>query len=33
VGPMQLAVDSKNRVYVTQLRDRGVSVYQIQTGG
>jgi hypothetical protein len=32
VGPMQLAVDSKNRLYVTQLRDRGVSVFQIQTG-
>jgi sugar lactone lactonase YvrE len=29
VGPMQLAVDSKNRLYVTQLRNRGVSVYQI----
>jgi sugar lactone lactonase YvrE len=33
VGPMQLAVDSKNRVYVTQLMNRGVSVYQITTGG
>jgi DNA-binding beta-propeller fold protein YncE len=33
VGPMQLAVDSKNRLYVTQLRNRGVSVYQITTGG
>lgn len=31
VGPMQLAVDSKNRLYVTQLRNRGVSVYQILT--
>jgi DNA-binding beta-propeller fold protein YncE len=31
VGPRQLAVDSKNRLYVTQLRDRGVSVYQITT--
>lgn len=29
VGPLQLAVDSKNRLYVTQLRNRGVSVYQI----
>lgn len=32
VGPMQLAVDSKNRVYVTQLRNRGISVYQLTTG-
>ena len=32
VGPMQLAVDSKNRLYVTQLRDRGVSVYQLSIG-
>jgi hypothetical protein len=32
VGPMQLAVDNKNRVYVTQLRNRGVSVYQLTTG-
>jgi DNA-binding beta-propeller fold protein YncE len=32
VGPMQLAVDSKNRLYVTQLRDRGVSVYQLKIG-
>ncbi len=29
VGPMELAVDNKNRVYVAQLRNRGVSVYQI----
>jgi DNA-binding beta-propeller fold protein YncE len=29
VGPMQLAVDGHNRVYVAQLRNRGVSVYQI----
>ncbi len=29
VGPMQLAVDGKNRVYVAQLRNRGISVYQI----
>jgi hypothetical protein len=32
VGPMQLAVDSKNRLYVTQLRNRGVSVYQLTAG-
>jgi DNA-binding beta-propeller fold protein YncE len=29
VGPMELAVDSKNRVYVAQLRQRGVSVFQL----
>jgi hypothetical protein len=29
IGPMQLAVDNKNRLYVAQLRNRGVSVYQI----
>jgi DNA-binding beta-propeller fold protein YncE len=29
VGPRQLAVDNKNRLYVTQLRNRGISVYQI----
>jgi DNA-binding beta-propeller fold protein YncE len=29
VGPMYMAVDSKNRVYVSQLRNRGVNVYQI----
>lgn len=29
VGPMELAVDNKNRLYVAQLRNRGVSVYQI----
>jgi len=28
VGPMFVAVDSKNRVYVSQLRNRGVNVYQ-----
>ena len=33
IGPLGLAVDSRNRLYVTQLRDRGVSVYQIATGG
>lgn len=32
VGPLELAVDGRNRLYVTQLRDRGVSVYQIATG-
>jgi DNA-binding beta-propeller fold protein YncE len=32
VGPMQIAVDSKNKLYVTQLRNRGVSVYQIAPG-
>ncbi len=32
VGPMQLAIDSNNRLYVTQLRNRGVSVYQITSG-
>ncbi len=29
LGPMYMAVDSKNRVYVSQLRNRGVNVYQI----
>ena len=29
VGPMGLAVDNKNRLYVAQLRNRGISVYQI----
>jgi DNA-binding beta-propeller fold protein YncE len=29
VGPMYIAVDNKNRVYVSQLRNRGVNVYQI----
>jgi hypothetical protein len=29
IGPMYLAVDSKNRLYVSQLRRRGVNVYQI----
>lgn len=29
IGPMYMAVDSKNRVYVSQLRNRGVNVYQI----
>jgi sugar lactone lactonase YvrE len=29
VGPMALAVDSKNRLYVSQLRKRGVSVFQL----
>jgi hypothetical protein len=29
VGPMYMAVDSRNRVYVSQLRNRGVNVYQI----
>ncbi|HUI44705.1 MAG TPA: hypothetical protein VL122_01775 [Nitrospirota bacterium] len=29
IGPMQLAVDGQNRVYVTQLANRGVSVYQL----
>jgi len=28
IGPMYLAVDSKNKIYVSQLRNRGVSVYQ-----
>jgi hypothetical protein len=32
VGPMGLAVDSKNRLYVAQLRNRGVSVYQLTQG-
>ena len=30
VGPMHLAVDNHNKVYVSQLRNRGVSVYQIE---
>lgn len=29
VGPMFMTVDSKNRVYVSQLRNRGVNVYQL----
>jgi DNA-binding beta-propeller fold protein YncE len=29
IGPMDVAVDSKNRVYVSQLRNRGVNVYQL----
>jgi DNA-binding beta-propeller fold protein YncE len=29
LGPMYMAVDSRNRVYVSQLRNRGVNVYQI----
>jgi DNA-binding beta-propeller fold protein YncE len=29
VGPMQLAVDNKNRLYVAQLRNRGISVFQL----
>jgi DNA-binding beta-propeller fold protein YncE len=33
IGPLGLAVDGRNRLYVSQLRDRGVSVYQIATGG
>jgi len=33
IGPLGLAVDGRNRLYVTQLRDRGVSVYQIVAGG
>lgn len=30
VGPRDLAVDSESRVYVSQLKRRGISVYQIQ---
>ena len=29
IGPLGLAVDSRNRLYVTQLRNRGVSVFQL----
>lgn len=29
VGPMHVAVDGKNRLYVSQLRNRGVNVYQL----
>lgn len=29
IGPMYMTVDSKNRVYVSQLRNRGVNVYQL----
>jgi hypothetical protein len=29
---MGLAIDSKNRLYVAQLRNRGVSVYQLTQG-
>ncbi len=32
VGPLGLAVDGRNRLYVTQLRNRGVNVYQIAVG-
>jgi DNA-binding beta-propeller fold protein YncE len=32
IGPLGLAVDSRNRLYVSQLRNRGVSVFQIATG-
>jgi DNA-binding beta-propeller fold protein YncE len=32
IGPMGLAVDGRNRLYVTQLRNRGVNVYQITAG-
>jgi len=32
IGPLQLAVDNKNRLYVAQLRNRGISVFQITTG-
>lgn len=32
VGPMGLAIDSRNRLYVAQLRNRGVSVYQLTPG-
>ncbi len=28
IGPLYMAVDGKNRVYVSQLRNRGVNVYQ-----
>ena len=31
VGPMYVAVDGINRLYVSQLRNRGVNVYQITT--
>ena len=29
IGPKDLALDSKGRLYISQLRDRGVSVFQI----
>jgi DNA-binding beta-propeller fold protein YncE len=29
IGPMFMTVDSKNRVYVSQLRNRGINVYQL----
>jgi len=29
IGPSDLALDSKGRLYISQLRDRGVSVFQI----
>ena len=29
IGPMHLAVDGQNRLYVSQLRNRGVNVYQL----
>jgi len=31
IGPMYVAIDGKNRLYVSQLRNRGVNVYQITT--
>jgi hypothetical protein len=31
VGPMYLGVDGRNRIYVSQLRNRGVNVYQMST--
>lgn len=31
-GPMELAIDGQNRLYVSQNRNRGVNVYQITTG-
>jgi DNA-binding beta-propeller fold protein YncE len=29
IGPMYMAVDGDNRIYVSQLRNRGVNVYQL----
>jgi hypothetical protein len=29
IGPRELAADNGSRIYVTQLRRRGVSVFQI----
>ncbi|SNB47147.1 hypothetical protein [Geobacter sp. DSM 9736] len=32
IGPSEIAVDTTNKVYVSQIRNRGVSVFQISNG-